>query len=64
MTVPQSDGERAAAFRFGPIARGARAVVARALGAPLYVQIAVALVLGVIVGVWLGPDAAGLMLPG
>lgn len=64
MTVPQSDGERAAAFRFGPIARGARAVVARTLGAPLYVQIVVALVLGVIVGVWLGPDAAGLMLPG
>ncbi|MDQ3773842.1 MAG: hypothetical protein M3461_05510 [Pseudomonadota bacterium] len=38
--------------------------MARALGAPLYVQIAVALGLGVVVGVWLGPDAAGLMLPG
>lgn len=64
MTLPRSDGEGAAAFRFGPIARGARAAVARTLGAPLYVQIAVALCLGVVVGVWLGPDAAGLMLPG
>jgi hypothetical protein len=64
VTVPQSDADEATVSRPGPIVASARAVVARAFGAPLYVQIIVALVLGVVVGVWLGPNAAGLMLPG
>ena len=46
--------------RPGAIVARARAVVARSLGAPLYVQITVALCLGVVVGVWLGPMPRGL----
>ena len=64
VTGPQGNADKATSSRSGSLVVSARALVGRALGAPLYVQIAVALCLGVVVGVWLGPDAAGLMLPG
>ncbi len=47
-----------------PITALAGAVAVRVRATPLYLQIAIALVLGIVAGVFLGPDAAGLMLPG
>jgi hypothetical protein len=55
VTVPQSDADGPWCPAPGAMVARARAVVARSLGAPLHVQITVALCLGVVVGVWLGP---------